>query len=45
MIQCGVGNVYLYIDSAEIKQVCYKIIVSKEEKKKEMCVASKYPTW
>jgi len=36
---------YLYINGAEIKQVCYEIIVSKEKKKKGMCVAGKYPAW
>jgi len=45
MIQCGVGDVYLYVDSAKIKQVRYEIIVSKEKKKKGMYVAGKYPTW
>ena len=33
MIQCGAGDVYLYVDGAEIKQVCYEIIVSKEKDK------------
>ena len=45
MIQCGVGDVYLYVDSAKIKQVRYEIIVSKEKKKKGMCVTSNNPTW
>jgi len=36
---------YLYINSAEIKQVHYEIIVSKEKKKKGMCIAGKYPAW
>jgi len=26
-----VGDVYLYVDDAEIRQVCYKMVVSKEE--------------
>ena len=28
--RCGAGDVYLYVDGAEIKQVCYEINVSKE---------------
>ena len=43
MIRCGAGDVYLYVDGAEIKQVCYEIIVSKEKKKKGMCVAGDNP--
>jgi len=26
-----VGDVYLYVDDAEIRQVCYEMVVSKEE--------------
>ena len=43
MIRCGARRWYLYVDDAGIKQVRYEIVVSKEKKKKRMCVAGEYP--
>ena len=34
-----VGDVYLYVDDAEIRQVCYKIFVSKKSWKRRECAS------
>ena len=34
-----VGDVYLYVDDAEIRQVCYEIFVSKKSWKRRECAS------